>query len=71
MVNTCEPYGLEFGMDDNAAKSMCVRFSRKKKPTPDIKLNGNSLPWVDCVKHLGNYLTYDLSDTHEIRVKKG
>ena len=31
MVRTCEQYGLEYGMDYNAAKSMCVLFSRKKE----------------------------------------
>ncbi len=29
------------------------------------------MQWVKCVKHLGNYISYDLSEEEEIRDKKG
>jgi hypothetical protein len=33
-------------------------------------LNGNRLDWTNCVKHLGNYLRFDLSEYEEIRHKR-
>ncbi len=36
-----------------------------------IFLNGSKLQWVKCVNHLGNYMSYDLSEEEEIRHKKG
>ncbi len=36
-----------------------------------IFLNGRKLQWVKCVKHLGNYISSDLSEEQEIRHKKG
>ncbi len=33
-------------------------------------LNRSRLTWSNCVKHLGNYIKYDLSEYEEIRHKK-
>ena len=71
MIATCERYGEEYGMSFNAKKSMCMLFSRKKKTPAPLSLNGNVLLWVDKVKYLGNYISYDLRDNSEIRMKKG
>jgi len=70
MITVCEQYGHEFGMSYNASKSMCVLFSRRKKPPPLLYLNGNILSWVDTVKHLGNFISYDLSEDVELKMKK-
>ncbi len=35
-----------------------------------IFLNGSKMQWVKCVKHLGNYISYDLSEEEEIKHKK-
>ncbi len=56
---------------------MCLAFDRTKDLSGDyndsipIFLNGSKLQWVKCVKHLENYISYDLSEQDEIRHKKG
>ncbi len=61
----------------NAKKTMCLAFDRTKDLSGDyndcipILLNGSMLEWVKCVKHLGNYISYDLSEEEKIRHKKG
>ncbi len=56
---------------------MCLAFDRTKDLSGDyndsipIFLNGSKLKWVICAKHLGNYISYDLSEEEEIRHKKG
>ena len=70
LIDECEDYGREFGMTYNPRKSVCTLFSRGKTPSVDIKLNGNPLPWHKDVKHLGNFISHDLSEQCEISAKK-
>ncbi len=55
---------------------MCITFdravdwSRKFNERISITLNGNRLKWVNCVKGIGNYVQYDLSEMEEIRHKR-
>ena len=71
MLKTCELYGDEYGTQYNPTKSVCVLFQRgdRIKP-PDIHLAQRKLQWVSSVKHLGNWITSDLSEQKEINVKK-
>ena len=49
-------------------------FSKKIKDTTNvspIKLNGDDLPWVDEVKHLGNILQCNNSMKRDVTVKRG
>ena len=68
MVKICERFAktrkLKFSTHVNPAKSKtkCVIFTRVKdmrNGVASIILNGNPLPWVDHVKHLGNILQSD------------
>ncbi len=76
MATICEMYGIMYNNIYNAKKSMCLAFDRTKYLSGEyndsipIFLNGNKLQWVKCVEHLGNYISYDLSE-EEIRHKKG
>ncbi len=76
MITICEQYGDRFSVSYNAKKSMCITFdravdwSRKFNESISITLNGNRLNWVNCVKDLGNYVRYDLSEMEEIRHKQ-
>ncbi len=55
---------------------MCLAFDRTKDLSGDyndsisIFLNGSKLQCVKCVKRLGNYISYDLSEEEAIRHKK-
>ncbi len=69
MATICEKYGIMYNITYNAKKSMCLAFYYND--SIPIFLNGSKLQWVKCVKHLGNYISYDFSEEEEIRHKKG
>ena len=55
----CTSHGLQFSTNPNPAKSKtkCINWLKKQRPLPNMKLCGNSLPWVDRILHLGNTIT--------------
>ena len=68
MVRICEMFAkarsLKFStnMNPNKSKTKCVIFTKVKdirNEIAPIMLNGDPLPWVDSVKHLGNILQGD------------
>ena len=70
-ISLCEQYGCEYGMTYNPVKTKYVLFSRQKKVSPCLTLNGTALQWCDNIKHLGNTLTWNLSDTKDLQIKRG
>ena len=80
MVSKCSAFmkqkKLKFSTNANPiqSKTKCVIFSKKDKDrlnvTP-VKLNGDDLPWVDEVKHLGNLLECNNSMKRDIAIKRG
>ncbi len=76
MVDLCAEFGVEYSVSYNAIKTICMCFEAKLiRGTHNHKykllLNGTTLEWADCVKHLGNYIRKDLSEMDEIRHKQG
>ena len=65
MLKMCECYAadhnLKFSTDPNPNKSKtkCMAYQRKERELPNLKLCGNSLPWVKHGKHLGTRLEVD------------
>ena len=59
MLKVCEEYAgthnLRFSTDKDPSKckTKCIAFLTKDRPLPQMKLCGNSLPWVSSGKHLG------------------
>ena len=73
LVKICEQYAREFGMTYNAEKSVCILFSRDKhlnRTLPEVRLEGKGLSWQKNVKHLGNYLSCDLSEAKDFTMKR-
>ena len=80
MVNICDKFAklrkLKFSTNVDPAKSKtkCLVFSRKKhdldKVAP-IMLNGDPLPWVTSVKHLGHTLESNNSMKIDCLAKRG
>ena len=71
MIDICQSYVMEYGMQYNVKKTVCTLFTRNRKvKKPQIMLSGSALKWTDCVKHLGNYVASDLKETDEILKKK-
>jgi len=63
--------GLEHGLRFNAAKTQLIHFDCAKLSlhSDHFVLCGSSLPFADCVLHLGHTLRYDLSDSDDINGK--
>ena len=80
MVNICGIFAnnrnLKFSTNSNPTKSKTkgIIFSSKPKERQNVlklKLNGDDLPWVDEVKHLGNTLENNNSMKRDMSLKKG
>ena len=80
MVNICHDFAasknLKFStnVDPNKSKTKCLVFSKKAKDRENILpilLNGDPLPWVSQVKHLGSTLQLDNSMKVDISQKRG
>ena len=79
MVNICSEFmrkkSLKFSTNINIEKSKtkCIIFCKKPKDRSNVTpvlLNGDSLPWVGEVKHLGNILESDNSMRRDIAAKR-
>ena len=55
----CENHGLKFSTDPipRKSKTKCIAWLKDPRPLPQLQLCGNSLPWVNEIKHLGNMIT--------------
>ena len=80
MVNICQKFAssrnLKFGTnpDPSKSKTKCLMFSKKRVVSSQykcIQLDGNDLPWVDSVKHLGHILQSDNSMHLDVAKKRG
>ena len=60
--------------DPVKSKTKCIIFSKKKNDLRDVApvlLNGDPLPWVQQLKHLGNVMQCDNSMKIDCSVKRG
>ena len=80
MVRICEDFAksrkLKFSTDENPVKSKtkCLIFNKVKRNNAEVApiiLNGNPLPWVSNVKHLGNILDSTNSMKADCLSKRG
>ena len=80
MIDICHKFAskrnLKFGTDVNPEKSKtkCIIFSKNSKDLNvewNLKLDGEPLPWVRKVKHLGNILESDNTMKLDCAVKRG
>ena len=72
LINTCEKYATEHNVTFNSRKTVCTYFgSRNIIAWRQVSLNSMKIPWQTSVKHLGNYLNYELSDEIDIGRKQG
>eukprot|EP00914_Ancora_sagittata_P031962 GHVO01064754.1.p1 GENE.GHVO01064754.1~~GHVO01064754.1.p1 ORF type:complete len:389 (+),score=-11.85 GHVO01064754.1:266-1432(+) len=72
MLQICEKFCAERGIKFNATKSVCMRFSLNRNVgKPTLKLGGEDMKWEESVRHLGNYVSKDLSERVEVCHKRG
>ena len=79
MVEICDKFAkkmdLKFNtnLDPSKSKTKCILFSKKLRDRQNVApvlLNGDPLPWVKEVKHLGNLLESDNSMARDITIKR-
>lgn len=72
MICICESYASSYGVLFNPNKSVCVNFTRlRHSQVPAITPASTTLSWVPYVKHLGNWISFNLDEDKEITQKKG
>ena len=80
LVNICDEFAsehnLKFGTnaDPTKSKTKCIVFAKKTQKNSNlapITLNGQELPWVKKVTHLGNVLEEDNSMKMDLALKRG
>ena len=72
MLKICEEFGEQFGVQYNPKKTVCIMFSRRLGTIkPVIKLCGSEIKWVDTIHHLGNVISCNLTEAHDVKHKKG
>ena len=56
MLRICEKYAAQFDIKFNGSKSEAIAFTKDKKFLPPrIYLDGENIPWVKRIKHLGHW----------------
>ena len=80
MVDLCQKFtakkNLMFSTNPDAEKSKtkCIIFSKKQRDLRNVTsvfLNGDPLPWVQQIKHLGNIMQCDNSMQVDCTMKRG
>jgi len=73
MLRRCEQFCHDADVQFNASKSVAVCFGAtcaRNLGLPSLSFCGGRIAWADNVKHLGNYVAYNLSEKKEIEMKK-
>ena len=73
MLQRCEQFCHDADVQFNASKSVAVCFGAtcaRNLGLPSLSFCGGRIAWADDVKHLGNYVAYNLSEKKEIEMKK-
>ena len=59
-------------MSYSMRKSFCMRIGGDgTAPRRSVTVNGEPILWKSQIRHLGNFITHDLSDLNDITYKKG
>ena len=60
-------------MSYSMRKKFLYAYRRRDGTTPrrSVTMNGEPILWKSQIRHLGNFITHDLSDLNDITFKKG
>ena len=70
MLDICSNFGIDYGLQFNASKSVCMHISKINRTAFDVYLGGNKLSWVKSFKYLGINVNCNLSDSEDIMFKR-
>ena len=73
MLDICDHFSIEYDVKFNPTKTQCIRFSKTEEwnDKAPLYLAGQTLSWVSTIKHVGNWLLFNLSEEVEISRKRG
>ena len=72
MLKVCQIFCETRGVRFNPKKSICMTFTFDRgRADPHISIGDTPLQWSKTVKHLGNYIEYNLNESAEISRKRG
>ena len=69
MLKICSDFAHTHNIIFNSKKTMCIKYGSKLNGEKAF-FNGESLSWVDKVRHLGNYVDNTCTDFIDCKMKK-
>ena len=70
MVKQCVDFAKEFNVTFNHKKTVGLYFGKIHNILGTVYLDGNCISWNDSAKHLGNYISCNMSDDADCVYKK-
>ena len=70
MPKICELFAVEYHVTFNESKTVAIQFGSKSQTDGHVVLNGNHIKWKQDVKHLGNIVSADGTDTNDCILKR-
>ena len=72
MNNVCENFADAYDVTVKTKKTLCICYDSDNNATLcQVSLNCVKIPWQSTVKHLGNFLMYNVHHEADIYKKKG
>ena len=73
MLRLCERFANEFNVTFNTRKTVAIHFGKlnNSEITNSVILNGDKVEFKEYVRHLGNFVSKNLSDTKDCNEKRG
>ena len=69
MVKQCVDFAKEFNVIFNHKKTVALHFGKLSEISGSVCLNGNMIAWNCSAKHLGNFISCDMSDDIDCKYK--
>ena len=70
LISICEGFAEEYNVTFNEKTRMRIG-GKGTAPGRCVTMKGVPIEWKTKIRHLGNIITYDLCDYHDIKFKKG
>ena len=67
-ADICNDFAQEYSVKFDSKKTQCLCV---EKDGEFFHLDGEKFKWVNCVRHLGNLITWNLKDDDDIQLKRG
>jgi hypothetical protein len=69
MLQICSDYACDMEIMFNAKKTMGIKFGETVNILENMMFNNTKIAWCDSIRHLGNVVNINLSDTDDCTMK--